>query len=85
MIDVGAQLGYITGHLARMVGPSGFCASIEPDPKALERLSWMTRENGFSWVRIFLLLRGMLTERFPFFYLPPWVGPRQCPGHTFKT
>jgi FkbM family methyltransferase len=58
VIDVGAQLGYITGHLARIVGPEGVCTSFEPDPHALERLGWMVRENKFFWVRIFPLAAG---------------------------
>ena len=33
-IDVGAQKGYVTLHLARAVGPTGLVVAVEPDPRA---------------------------------------------------
>jgi FkbM family methyltransferase len=53
VIDVGAQLGYLTCHLATLVGPSGRVHSFEPDPNAIGRLRAAVDENGFSWVEIF--------------------------------
>jgi FkbM family methyltransferase len=70
VIDAGAQLGYMTGHLARLVGPAGACASFEPDPSALARLRWMIRENGFSWVKIFPLAAGDSDGKISFFLSP---------------
>ncbi|MBV8361654.1 MAG: FkbM family methyltransferase [Deltaproteobacteria bacterium] len=70
VIDVGAQLGFITGHLALLVGPSGSCASFEPDPNAVARLTWMVHENGFNWVRIFPLAAGDADGEIPFLVSP---------------
>jgi len=53
VIDVGAQLGYITCHLAKRVGPTGKIYSFEPDPNALRRLRLAVEANQFDWVRIF--------------------------------
>ena len=53
VIDVGAQLGYVTAHMARQVGPSGRVHSFEPDPTAVERLRASVEANAFTWVSIF--------------------------------
>jgi FkbM family methyltransferase len=53
VIDVGAQIGYLTCHLASLVGQSGRVHSFEPDPNALGRLRAAVKENGFSWVDVF--------------------------------
>src|SRR5215831_12922393 len=51
VIDVGAQLGYISGHMARLVGANGCVHSFEPDPNALARLRATVEANGHSWVK----------------------------------
>ncbi len=53
VIDVGAQLGYVTAHLAERVGPAGCVQSFEPDPNALAQLRATVSANGYSWVKIF--------------------------------
>src|SRR5215204_7632221 len=53
VIDVGAQIGYLTSHMARIVGSSGQVHSFEPDPNALRQLDMTVRANGHSWVTIF--------------------------------
>jgi FkbM family methyltransferase len=53
VLDVGAQVGYITVNLARRVGPTGSVHSFEPDPSALPYLRAAVAANGQSWVRIF--------------------------------
>jgi FkbM family methyltransferase len=53
VLDIGAQLGYMTAHLARLVGPEGSVHSFEPDPAAISRLRRTIEENGFDWVRVF--------------------------------
>lgn len=58
VLDVGAQLGYVSSHLARLVGPSGVVHSFEPDPNALLRLRATVQANGHSWVLIFPIALG---------------------------
>lgn len=50
VLDVGAQLGYVTHHLARAVGPEGTVHSFEPDPNAFERLEALVRRNDLAQV-----------------------------------
>ena len=53
VLDIGAQAGYITSHLARRVGPNGQVHSFEPDPNALAYLRLTLEANAFGWVRVF--------------------------------
>jgi len=53
VVDVGAQLGYVTAHMAERVGSSGSVHSFEPDPNALLRLHSTVGSNNYSWVKIF--------------------------------
>jgi FkbM family methyltransferase len=53
VIDVGAQIGYLTCVLAYVVGPSGRVHSFEPDPNAIERLRAAVKENSLTQVDIF--------------------------------
>lgn len=52
VLDVGAQLGYVTGHLAALVGPTGHVHSFEPDPNALARLRRGVAANGHQHVTV---------------------------------
>jgi FkbM family methyltransferase len=45
-LDVGADIGYYTLQLSRLVGPSGRVVAFEPIPKARERLVHNIRGNG---------------------------------------
>jgi len=58
VIDVGAQLGYVTAHLAELVGTMGCVHSFEPDPNALVQLRSTVSANGHSWVKIFPIALG---------------------------
>jgi FkbM family methyltransferase len=53
VVDVGAQLGYVTANLARWVGPSGTVHSFEPDPNALAQLNATIDANRSTCVKIF--------------------------------
>lgn len=52
VIDVGAQIGYVTVNLAQLVGPSGCVHSIEPDPACIEYLRRSVLANGYRWVTV---------------------------------
>lgn len=73
VLDIGAQLGFITAHLARLTGRAGAVHSFEPDPTALARLRETLRENDFEWVKVFPMAAadraGSLT-----LYLSPTLG-----------
>jgi FkbM family methyltransferase len=47
-IDVGAEKGYITLHLARAVGSGGRVLAFEPDPRAAKELSENCMRNGVN-------------------------------------
>lgn len=49
-IDVGANIGWITLHLASLVGSTGKVCSFEPSDWTYERLSHNIRMNAFSWI-----------------------------------
>jgi len=51
-IDVGAQKGFITLHLAKAVGAGGQVIAFEPDPRAMEALRSNVQRNGFEQVRL---------------------------------
>ena len=55
VIDVGAQLGFVTSHLAALVGPRGSVASFEPDPNALKQLRATVAANQHAQVTIHAL------------------------------
>lgn len=52
-IDVGAQKGFITLHLAKAVGLGGHVIAFEPDPRAMEALRLNVKRNGFEQVRLY--------------------------------
>lgn len=51
-IDVGAQKGFVTLHLAKAAGPGGRVIAFEPDPRAMNALSSNVQYNGFEQVRL---------------------------------
>jgi FkbM family methyltransferase len=57
-IDVGAQKGFITSHLAVAVGPRGQVMAFEPDPRAMAALSSNVNRNGFEQVKLFACALG---------------------------
>jgi len=81
VIDVGAQLGYISSHLARLVGPTGQVHSFEPDPSALARLQASTAANGQDWIKIFPFAAGRSASEIDF-YVSPTIGWSTALGET---
>ena len=53
VLDVGANIGYFTLLLARLVGPDGEVFSFEPDPEHFSLLTRSVALNGFGQVRAF--------------------------------
>ena len=48
ILDVGANVGFYTCHLARQVGPRGHVYAFEPEPRNIERLTKNVELNGFT-------------------------------------
>jgi FkbM family methyltransferase len=73
VVDIGAQLGYISAVMALIVGKGGAVHSIEPDPRALELLEEVVRANSLSWVSLFPLAAANRTGKL-MFNLSPVLG-----------
>lgn len=48
MLDVGANIGFITGIASRLVGPQGQVHSFEPSPVVYAKLQGVIRENAWT-------------------------------------
>ena len=58
VIDVGGHIGFLTCHLARIVGEGGVVYSFEPDPNALARLREAVLVNQLDQVCIMPIATG---------------------------
>jgi FkbM family methyltransferase len=76
-IDVGAERGYITLHLARAVSSGGRVLAFEPDPRAAEILSLIVKRNQIdSIVKIFQCALADKERVSPRFFSPVgWDSP----------
>lgn len=61
-VDVGANIGYMTGVMATSVGSQGRVVSLEPEPKNFDLLSRNVRENGWAHVRALPMGAGSKSE-----------------------
>lgn len=52
VVDVGANIGYYTCYLARLVGPSGQVVAFEPAPDLIEILRDNVAYNGYANVQL---------------------------------
>jgi FkbM family methyltransferase len=84
LIDVGAQLGYISAHMARLVGFRGCVHSFEPDPNAVSRLRAGVQANGQEWIKIFPMAVGNVEGEIDF-YVSPTLGWSTALGATHLT
>jgi FkbM family methyltransferase len=58
VIDIGANIGVVTGQLATRVGASGHVWAIEPVPGNSERLRDLRERNGLEMIRTFDVALG---------------------------
>lgn len=58
VLDVGANLGVLTLHLARLVGPAGRVHAFEPNPRMVELLTRSIERNRFENVRLHPIALG---------------------------
>ena len=52
VVDIGANIGYFTAHLARLVGDVGTVHAFEPEPANFALLAANMRANGLAWVQL---------------------------------
>jgi FkbM family methyltransferase len=52
-LDVGAQKGFMTLHMAKAAGPGGRVIAFEPDPRAMEALESNLHRNGLERVSLY--------------------------------
>jgi FkbM family methyltransferase len=53
VVDVGANVGYVSLLAARRVGPAGRVVAVEPSPPAADRLEVAVRENRIAQIQLF--------------------------------
>jgi FkbM family methyltransferase len=80
VVDVGAQLGYVTAHLADLVGPEGSVQSFEPDPNAIAQLRATVRANHHEWVKILPIALGASDGEIDFYVSPTLGWSTAVPG-----
>ncbi len=51
VVDIGANIGYFTAHMARLVGSAGTVHAFEPEPDNFELLIDNMHANGLLWVQ----------------------------------
>jgi FkbM family methyltransferase len=61
VVDIGANIGYLTMLLASLVGPSGLVVAVEPNPENIKLLEASRRVNGFDQVLVIQAAAGRQT------------------------
>jgi len=61
VVDIGANIGYLTMLLASLVEPSGLVVAVEPNPENIKLLEASRRVNGFGQVVVIQAAAGRQT------------------------
>jgi FkbM family methyltransferase len=61
VVDIGANIGYLTMLLASLVAPSGLVVAVEPNPENIKLLEASRRVNGFDQVLVIQAAAGRQT------------------------
>jgi FkbM family methyltransferase len=61
VVDIGANVGYLTMFLASLVGPSGLVVAVEPNPENVKLLEASRRVNGYGQVLVVQAAAGRQT------------------------
>ncbi len=61
VVDIGANIGYLTMLLASLVAPSGLVVAVEPNPENIKLLEASRRVNGFDHVLVIQAAAGRRT------------------------
>jgi len=70
MVDVGANLGVMSMHAAKAVGPTGTVVALEPHPVTFHRLTQHVRLNDFENIRPVQIAAGAGHEQRTIFDVP---------------
>jgi FkbM family methyltransferase len=62
VVDIGANIGYLTMLLASLVTPSGRVVAVEPNPENIKLLEASRRVNGFDQVLVIQAAAGRQTS-----------------------
>lgn len=73
VLDIGAQLGYFSLHVARLVSSTGRVYCFEPDPRSFARLDDAIRLSRIDWIKSFQTALSA-REGTMDFYLSPTLG-----------
>ena len=61
VVDIGANIGYLTMLLASLVGPSGLVVAVEPNPENIKLLEASRRVNDFGQILVIQAAAGRHT------------------------
>jgi len=61
VLDIGANIGYLTMHLASLVGTAGLVVAVEPNPENIKLLEASRRVNGFDQIVVIQAAAGRST------------------------
>ncbi len=61
IVDIGANIGYLTMLLASLVTPSGLVVAVEPNPENIKLLEASRRVNGFDQILVVQAAAGAQT------------------------
>jgi FkbM family methyltransferase len=67
VLDIGANLGLVTMHLASLVGPYGHVHAFEPNPRLVDRLKQVLIANNASNVTLHPVALGACDGELPLF------------------
>jgi FkbM family methyltransferase len=73
VLDIGAQLGYFSLQVARLVSSNGRVYCFEPDPRSFARLERAIRLSRIDWIKSFQTALSA-REGIMDFYLSPTLG-----------
>ena len=73
VLDIGAQLGYFSLHVARLVTSAGRVYCFEPDPRSFTRLNQAIELSRIDWITAFQTALSA-REGTMDFYLSPTLG-----------
>ena len=62
VLDIGANIGFVTLYLARVVGEEGTVHSFEPNPRICDRLIQSIERNGMKNVRVHKCALGAVED-----------------------
>jgi FkbM family methyltransferase len=85
VIDIGANIGYFTVLLARLVGPKGKVYAFEPDPRNCHLLQRTVERNGWTHVIVEQKAVSNKAGEFPLYQTRSWSSNALTPTEHVST